>query len=180
MQQTEQFKLNQWNPDDRILHTDFNADNLKLENALVDIDKRAGSILTYHFEVNHITSVLVLPMRAVKWDQCSTVHILLDMVLTDNDTPLVPILYSDGYENVTLPEMRGNLSTDPKLRPYMGHIILFPLFNKYRKVSMLITGMKTDGFLTIDAPYEALSAIYVTGRETQVLPGSSTTVYTMR
>lgn len=34
MQQTEQFKLNQWQKDDRILMEDFNADNLKIENAL--------------------------------------------------------------------------------------------------------------------------------------------------
>ncbi|MCI8690002.1 MAG: hypothetical protein HFF87_06770 [Oscillibacter sp.] len=35
MQQTEQFKLNQWQKDDRIRMEDFNADNLKLENALI-------------------------------------------------------------------------------------------------------------------------------------------------
>lgn len=34
MQQTEQFKLNQWQKDDRILMEDFNADNLKIETAL--------------------------------------------------------------------------------------------------------------------------------------------------
>lgn len=31
---TEHYKLNQWNPEDKVLRTDFNADNVKLDAAL--------------------------------------------------------------------------------------------------------------------------------------------------
>lgn len=34
MNQTSRYKLNQWDPEDRILREDFNADNAKLETAL--------------------------------------------------------------------------------------------------------------------------------------------------
>lgn len=34
MKQTEQYELNQWDPADRILREDFNADNIKLDAAL--------------------------------------------------------------------------------------------------------------------------------------------------
>ena len=34
MQQTDQYELNQWDPTDRILREDFNADNLKIAAAL--------------------------------------------------------------------------------------------------------------------------------------------------
>ena len=31
MQQTENYALNQWDPEDRILRTNFNADNAKID-----------------------------------------------------------------------------------------------------------------------------------------------------
>lgn len=34
MQQTENYALNQWNPEDRILRTDFNSDNKKIDDAI--------------------------------------------------------------------------------------------------------------------------------------------------
>lgn len=36
MNQTEQYQLNQWDKSDRIMMEDFNADNLKTEQALAD------------------------------------------------------------------------------------------------------------------------------------------------
>ena len=37
MQQTENYALNQWNPEDRILRTDFNADNAKIDEAIAAV-----------------------------------------------------------------------------------------------------------------------------------------------
>ena len=40
MNQTSNYQLNQWDPEDRILRTDFNEDNAKLDAALADIDEQ--------------------------------------------------------------------------------------------------------------------------------------------
>ena len=37
MQQTTNYQLNQWDPEDRILRTDFNSDNQKLDTALKEV-----------------------------------------------------------------------------------------------------------------------------------------------
>ena len=38
MNQTTNYQLNQWDPDDKVLRTDFNADNAKLDAALHALD----------------------------------------------------------------------------------------------------------------------------------------------
>ena len=37
MKQTTIYKLSQWDPEDRIRREDFNADNLKLESTLLNL-----------------------------------------------------------------------------------------------------------------------------------------------
>lgn len=51
MQQTEQFKLSQWEPEDRILREDFNSDNAAIEAALLALrsDKLEKTLL-YDYE----------------------------------------------------------------------------------------------------------------------------------
>lgn len=44
MRQTEHYGLNQWDLTDRIQHTDFNADNLKIAAALAGLDSRAAEL----------------------------------------------------------------------------------------------------------------------------------------
>jgi len=39
---TPNYQLNQWEPDDRVLRTDFNADNLKIEAALTALSGKLG------------------------------------------------------------------------------------------------------------------------------------------
>jgi len=41
---TPNYNLNQWEADDRVLRTDFNADNAKLDAALKAVDKRADAL----------------------------------------------------------------------------------------------------------------------------------------
>lgn len=42
MNQTENYQLSLWDAEDRIQRTDFNADNAKLEEALVDLSAASG------------------------------------------------------------------------------------------------------------------------------------------
>lgn len=44
MKQTTIYKLSQWDPEDRIRREDFNADNLKLESTLLNLQNSAASM----------------------------------------------------------------------------------------------------------------------------------------
>jgi len=41
---TPNYNLNQWEPDDRVLRTDFNADNAKIEAALSSLEERVSAL----------------------------------------------------------------------------------------------------------------------------------------
>ena len=40
--QTTNYQLNQWEPTDPVLRTDFNADNAKIETALASLEARVS------------------------------------------------------------------------------------------------------------------------------------------
>ena len=43
--QTSNYQLNQWEPTDQVLRTDFNADNVKLDAAIAELERgRAHSV----------------------------------------------------------------------------------------------------------------------------------------
>ena len=43
MKQTSNYQLNQWDPEDRILREDFNADNSKIDAALAEVKAASQS-----------------------------------------------------------------------------------------------------------------------------------------
>ena len=56
---TEHYKLNQWSPEDKVLRTEFNADNAKIETALANLekDKASNSLVSGLVGVLHDTNV---------------------------------------------------------------------------------------------------------------------------
>lgn len=55
MQQTENYALNQWNPEDRILRTDFNADNAKIDAAIAGVRDANCQIKLMHLTLEENT-----------------------------------------------------------------------------------------------------------------------------
>ena len=90
MQQTEQFKLNQWQKDDRIRMEDFNSDNLKIENALTSFHAGLlGKASAWEFigraqMSGSFTSTGINNVN-LDWDQWNYVVLLADIAAPDCD-----------------------------------------------------------------------------------------------
>lgn len=76
MNQTSRYKLNQWDPEDRILREDFNADNAKLETALgglnTSVRKHTNQLLGVPILGRHLYNLFLQQKKAgqdVSWMQ---------------------------------------------------------------------------------------------------------------
>ena len=61
---TEHYQLNQWEPEDKVLRTDFNADNLKIDGALVALAEGKANQETLNSLSEQVTA---LDGRALRW-----------------------------------------------------------------------------------------------------------------
>jgi len=70
---TSNYNLNQWEPDDRVLRTDFNADNTKIDAALSELKQKADMSLYYIGQIGslinfHHKTPPRLPQQGFIWD----------------------------------------------------------------------------------------------------------------
>ena len=66
MTKTENYQLNQWDPEDRVTHTDFNADNAKIDAALAskaDADALGSIMVTGDAGPRESTKLIDLGFR---------------------------------------------------------------------------------------------------------------------
>lgn len=72
MRKTETYRLNQWDPDDRIRREDFNADNAAVEAALKALSTTSLPEFLYEFTESDVTSSWSKPILAItdwsKWN----------------------------------------------------------------------------------------------------------------
>jgi len=69
---TPNYSLNQWEPDDRVLRTDFNADNLKIDAALGELSRLRQAVGNLAFQVGQLTLVDTFTRR--KAIHCHSVY----------------------------------------------------------------------------------------------------------
>ena len=79
MNQTSNYQLSQWDPEDRILRTDFNSDNAKIDAALVGRLGAAELIAETLVTEDFVTS-LTVDLTEVDWDQWSFVIVFLSKI----------------------------------------------------------------------------------------------------
>ena len=81
MLQTTNYQLNQWEADDRILRTDFNADNSKIDTALKAIETKCGiQTIWSHISTSNEEEVQI-SLASVDWTLWKCVHLVIDPVL---------------------------------------------------------------------------------------------------
>ena len=80
---TEHYHLNQWEPEDKVLRTDFNADNAKLETALTALSA----------QVAKMGNCQIWTTRYVGTGTCGAEH---PTTLTFPQKPLVAMIESGG------------------------------------------------------------------------------------
>lgn len=164
MQQTEQYGLNQWELTDRVLMADFNADNAKIEAALVALGGRIGFQKSpLSMIIPYSLSMLGMCNEHLRWERFSVVHYIINVVV-DADNPTV--LLAAGHPATACKElasMEGNL--DPENRMKQAHLIFFPMYDKTRPAEALVMGMGDTRYINFGVPFEQLPALYICTRK---------------
>lgn len=161
MQQTEQFKLNQWQKDDRILMEDFNADNLKIENALAS---KLGRI-TRIFGVSSTggrSQITASYTGVVDWAKWEIVYYTADMPqnaeLRDSDMQLG--INGANKAVYDIPE-----------DSFM--VVFFPRHDPARNVTGLLL-CKKPVYFSFDAPYSEMISLSLSSAAEGSVPTPST------
>lgn len=85
--QTTNYQLNQWEPADQVLRTDFNADNAKLDAALLALDaSKLGHIEILSTAVNSAggKTTFSVDVSTLDWDEFEYVVVFFDNTSTIN------------------------------------------------------------------------------------------------
>lgn len=146
MQQTEQYKLNQWDPEDRILREDFNADNLKIDAAL------AGKLgrLQVHYQRVSIgggASAGMSSFSVKDWNELEYFIHFSRISKSQEETygPCVLRLMGDDQPIATVP-------------PSSYAVVLFPLHDAARTVSGLVLSKELT-FFSSSLTYQELRGL---------------------
>lgn len=157
MQQTEQFKLNQWQKDDRIRMDDFNTDNLKIETALQALNQglegklgKSKLIHRHRFSGTFTSTAINIPsLFKIDWGEWEHVAVLGDIVVQNCDD-------NDFID----------LDFDPNTQPLThfkaGPVILLfsPRHNAAAKISGFGIGHGVS-FFSSNTSYQDISAFFV-------------------
>ena len=189
MQQTTNYQLNQWDPEDRILRTDFNADNAKIDTALKSqADSLAAEKTARESAINNLNSraglqlitagsgqnsnSLTISLSAVSWLSWKAVHICLDPVVSNSSARFS--IYWGGNTAYSLGSMSGNTTSSSGARKN-AHIILLPMFNGNRTVNAIALGMDTPALKSFSLNYTTAPSLQFSFSSTSDTFLSSTT-----
>ena len=131
MTKTTNYQLNQWEPTDRVLREDFNADNRKIEEALDQLKNQRSLDLLYTYTAENSAESIVCPVD-INWNDWKTVHVQCNALTNEDRTE---VLVSLG--NATIMKAWGNLKNAK--RPYLGYAILFSWNNARRNIACFYT-----------------------------------------
>ena len=168
MKKTETYELNQWDASDRIRMEDFNADNAKLEAALLGKPGKLELIRTYDGYAGEHLAGHNFHMSAEAWNQWEYIiyrHDLHKTTFTKEDGLDVRLHVGDSYTQAKVEGPAGSYA-----------IVFAPRHDASRPIRAMVIG-STTGALFLDEPYSELKgAILVmtpTGTKVQFIDPSA-------
>lgn len=146
MRQTEQYSLNQWDPADRILREDFNADNVKIAEALAGKLGRL-QVIYQRASIGGGASAGMWSFNAKDWNQLEYFIFFSRVSKSQEETygPCVIRLEGDSQPIATVP-------------PSSYAVVLFPLHDAARAVSGLVLA-KEITFFSSSLTYQQLKGL---------------------
>ena len=93
---TEHFSLNQWLPNDQVVHTDFNEDNAKIDAVLGGLAARTGMVTLQEFTVQESSNhVEIIPPNEINWKEWRTIHV--DIIPAAGTSKNLYLCYSRSF-----------------------------------------------------------------------------------
>ena len=181
MLQTTNYQLNQWDPEDRILRTDFNSDNQKIDAALKSqADALANtSIFTPIKEVvlNEISRNLQITLEDVDWNQWHFV-VMDAMLLTEDDgsATVRNSLTTDTYFGMAT---TNDIAKEESSWYGPSRLILFCNHDQRTTINSLSIEKGTTEFYNMGSKFQGLSSLYYIsfGSTSDLQPGSKVQVW---
>lgn len=138
MKQTQTYQLNQWEPADRILMEDFNADNAKLDAALAEKLGRARIIKTMALPS---ASTFDLDLTDIDWNKWGLIGFSLDLLTMGSGTPSAVYCQvktsGSGVTEYCSSAKNGYIVHSTYMPLFVG---LLPLHDSSRRVESLYLG----------------------------------------
>lgn len=130
MKETNNYKLNQWELTDRVRMEDFNADNLKIENAL--LGKLSGmQVVDYWESTGKIGGTIGSNFPQVDWNEIDSMLCLFHFPAPPEGTRLGTFDFC--LNGIGSPKCEvATLAQEPFL------VLLLPLFDSSRKVEGVV------------------------------------------
>ena len=126
---TTNYQLNQWEPTDQVLRTEFNADNVKIETAL---DGKLSTIeVVAEITTTSDAAYFSLDLTGVNWNQWSVVAVVSD-----------PLPYTADFSSLSIncPTVNIQREISGEVTPAVGPnlLLLFPMRDGGRQIRYLI------------------------------------------
>ena len=164
MEQTSNYQLNQWAESDRILRTDFNSDNAKIEAALADKLGKIELIQTVTATSN--STALVMDLTSFAWSDWSILFFQFRCGASNYSNTLR--MYLGGASGI------GYLAELTQRNNMLG--ILFPGRNAAERVCAVgfpggQLGISTSTYSQIEKMQVSITPTYMDGSEQLLLYG---------
>lgn len=176
MNTTDNYQLNQWEGTDRILRTDFNADNLKTDDAVAEVrTEAAAAAAELRQQVDALTpkaglqliregtlgsggSSVDLSLTGIDWAQWNVVYIQIEPYATESRGIAIRVNGSKNYGSMS--SVQAN-TTPPGTAGDRNRALLlfFPLGDSTNPVSGMSFGTDTPTAVTMSYSYESFSYI---------------------
>lgn len=163
---TDNYQLNQWEGTDRILRTDFNADNLKTDDAVAELREtvdalapKAGLQLIQEGTFGSSGPSYDLSLADIDWNQWKTVYIEVDPYAATSDPVSLKV---NSFSNANFDYVSAN-TTPPGTtgKRERALLIFFPLFNENYCVSGMSFGTETPTVITMNTAFKDITHLQI-------------------
>jgi len=183
LNQTANYQLNQWDPADRILRTDFNSDNEKIdaalktsadaiaaetaarESAVSAVSGRAGLQLIREGSITEDANTINLQLTDIDWSQWRAVHLYVEPYTSTTSKTFSATWGSNS--SYSFGSMSGNRAGEAPEN--LLHIILFPLYQSQRYICAISMGVSSPGFVEFSSRFGADKYIRLSYTDTTYL-----------
>ena len=173
MQQTTNYQLSQWDPEDRILRTDFNSDNEKIDTALKSqastlsshtssisaLTKKAGAQLLASGDIDQGDMAADISLSTIRWQDWRTIHIVLTVNCKEG-SGYTYSAYANGSSTLTFGDGRSNGPQGGEFWTNL-YICLFPFFeNRWYLMGYLLSSEELT-FKKVNIPYKDFTSLHL-------------------
>lgn len=140
MRKTEHFQLNQWDPGDRILRENFNADNERIDSAIAAAEARSLWQPLRSVVTEADAEQVEVDIEGFDWGDWLYVHLSVEAYTSEDRAGV--LVRANGTDVL---EAWGNVPGSAT--GYLGHAMLFTLGDKRRNIlSLASNGYSNVGF----------------------------------